>query len=83
MSVLSSKRTGGGIVVNAAISSQGPISGQWITPIYRGAGKPTAGATYEGRIIRTSGSTDQKTYVWMCVKNDANAYEWIKLGVST
>jgi len=67
----------------AAISSTGVISGSWTTPIYRGAGKPTAGVSYEGQIIRTSGGASQKTYVWICVINDAGTYEWIQLGLST
>ena len=64
------------------VSSQA-ISGSWTTPIYRGAGKPAASVGYEGKIIRTSGASGEGTWVWMCVQNSADGYEWIQLGVST
>jgi len=64
-------------------ASSQSISGSWMTPIYRGAGKPTAGASYEGRIIRTSGSGTNKTYVWICTRNSAGNYEWDLLALST
>jgi len=70
-------------ISNSAYISASALSGSWTTPIYRGAGKPAAGVSYEGQIIRTSGASGEKTYVWMCVKNDADGYEWIQLAVST
>jgi len=59
------------------------ISGSWTTPIHRGAGKPAASVANEGQIIRTSGGTSEKTYVWISVINDAGTYEWLQLAVST
>ena len=59
------------------------ISGSWNTPIYRGAGKPAASASYEGQIIRTSGASGEGTWVWICVQNSADGYEWLQLAVST
>ena len=70
------------LTIDGSISSQS-ISGSWTTPIYRGTGKPTAGAGFEGKIIRTSGSGTNKTYVWVCVRNSAGNYEWIQLGLSS
>jgi len=69
--------------LNANIISSQTIYGAWQTPIYRGAGKPGASASYEGQIIRTSGGTGEKTWLWCCVKNSADGYEWIQLGIST
>jgi len=68
---------------NEDLSVVGDISGQYITPIFRGAGKPAAAAGYEGKIIRTSGASGEGTWVWMCVFNSSDGYEWIQLGVST
>jgi hypothetical protein len=64
------------------VSSQ-YISGSWMTPIYRGGGKPVAGIGYEGRIIRTSGTSTNKSYAWICMRNSAGNYEWDLLSVST
>jgi len=44
---------------------------------------PGASSTYVGRILRKRTGSGAKTYVYMCVRNDANTYEWIQLGVST
>ena len=66
----------------ASVSSQGRISGQWWSPIYN-TGRPTAGVNNVGQIIRTSGSTGIKTWVWMSVRNDSNTYEWIQIGISS
>lgn len=68
--------------LKGSISSQN-ISGAHYTPIVRGGGKPVAGATYEGQIWRTSGGTSDKTYVWICLKNSSDSYEWIQLGLSS
>jgi hypothetical protein len=70
------------LTVNGGISGTS-LSGSWSTPIYRGEGKPAAGAEYEGQIIRTSGSTGEGTWVWICVINSADSYEWIQLGMSS
>lgn len=69
--------------INTPSISSSTISGSHTTPIIRGGGKPTAAASYEGQIYRTSGSGSDKTYVWMCVRNSAGSYEWIQIGVST
>jgi hypothetical protein len=82
--------TKGGIF-SPGISSQGNISGQHITPIFRGGGKPSPSVSWEGKIVRTSGmagtgTNSNKTYVWICVHNSTGTdggYEWIQLGVST
>jgi hypothetical protein len=68
-------------LVIASVSSQGKISGQWCTPLYRGL--PTASESNCGQIIRTSGAAGDKTYVWVGVKNDDDAYEFVQLGIST
>ena len=44
--------------------------------------KPTA-SNHRGQIIRVSGAAGQKTWVFASVKNDANSWEWIMLGMST
>jgi hypothetical protein len=63
------------------LSSQA-ISGQWRMPIYR-TSKPAASVSYEGRMILSSGGADKKTWIWVCVHNDANSYEWVQIGVSS
>jgi len=63
------------------LSSQA-ISGQWKMPIYR-TNKPAASASYEGRMILTSGGTGKKSWIWVCVHNDDNNYEWIQIGISS
>jgi len=67
--------------VFGSVSSQGPISGSWITPLYHT--RPAAAESLAGQLIRTSGAAGEKTYIYMCVKNDADAYEWIQMGMST
>ena len=57
------------------------ISGAWTTPLYHT--RPAAAIGNCGRIVRVSGASNEKTYVYMSVKNDANTYEWIQMGVST
>ena len=44
---------------------------------------PTADATHLGRIIRVRAGAGNKTYVKICVQNNADGYEWIQIGVST
>jgi len=69
----------GSIINSMATSSQ--ISGmQVLTNLY--SSKPTA-TNHKGEIIRVSGGTDEKTWIFMSVKNDANSWEWIQLGLST
>jgi hypothetical protein len=48
-------------------------------PIF--SSKPTAGASYLGRILGTR--TTGKTTIWMCVQNSVGTYEWIELAIST
>jgi len=57
-----------------------PISG---TKIYRFSNKPANASDFKGQIIRVSGGTGEKTYVFMSVKNSSDNWEWIQLGVST
>jgi len=61
--------------------SSSTISGSWYTPLHHT--RPAAAASLEGQMIRASGSSGEKTYIYMCVKNDADGYEWIQLGMST
>jgi len=68
-----------GVILNS-ISSQS-ISGSWTTPIH--SNRPIATIGNCGQIIRTSGAADEKTWVWICLKNDANTYEWVQLAMST
>jgi len=44
---------------------------------------PSADADHLGRIIRVRSGAGNKTYVKICVQNDADGYEWIQIGVST
>lgn len=66
----------------ASVSSQGKISGQWWTPIYNSS-IPTPTGSNCGQIIRTSGSSTNKTYVWICVRNSVGHFEWVQLAIST
>jgi len=43
---------------------------------------PTA-SDHKGQIVRISGAAGQKTWIFASVKNDADSWEWIQLGVST
>ena len=70
-----------GIINYTAVSSSA-ISGSWSAPIYR-TDKPTASASNEGQIIVASGGTGDKSYVYICLCNDADGYEWIQLAIST
>jgi len=70
-----------GTVTYNAVSSAA-ISGAWTAPIYR-TNKPAAAVAYEGQIIVASGGTDKKSWVFICLHNDANGYEWVQLGLST
>jgi len=76
----SSNVQAGTLTYNAVSASA--LSGSWTAPIYRN-NKPTATAAYEGQIIVASGGAGVKSWVYMCVCNDADGYEWIQLGVST
>lgn len=82
---ISSQKISGGTIYSKnyygrpSISSQ--ISGtQLITRLY--PKKPDAGE-HMGEIVRISGGADEKTWVFLSVKNDANTAEWIQLGIST
>ncbi|GAI20899.1 unnamed protein product, partial [marine sediment metagenome] len=44
---------------------------------------PGASSTYVGQILRKRTGSGAKTYVYICVQNDANSYEWVQIGVST
>lgn len=44
---------------------------------------PAADAAHLGQIIRVRAAAGNKTYVKMCVQNDADGYEWVQLSVST
>lgn len=61
--------------------SSSRISGQWTTPLYKG--KPTAGISNCGQIIRTSGSGYGGTYTWVCVQQNGGSYEWDMLAKSS
>ncbi len=45
--------------------------------------KPSPSSNYKGRVIRVRSGSGTKTYIYICVQNDANAWEWIQIGVST
>ena len=45
--------------------------------------KPPAGPEYEGEIIRVRSGAGAKTYIYTCVQNSANGWEWVQLGVTT
>jgi hypothetical protein len=63
--------------------THGYYSGQHMTPISRGAGKPAASEANEGVIYRTSGTSTNKSYVWICLRNSAGTFEWVQLGISS
>jgi len=62
------------------ISSSAHISGSWIAPLY--PSKPTP-STIPGEIIRVSGASGEKTWIYISVKNDADGWELVQLGVSS
>ena len=45
--------------------------------------KPTAGPDWEGEIIRVRSGAGAKTYIYTCVQNSADGWEWVQIGVST
>lgn len=45
--------------------------------------KPTAGPDWEGEIIRVRSGAGAKTYLYVCVQNSADGWEWVQLAVST
>jgi hypothetical protein len=65
------------IIKTKCVSSQGKISGQWVTPLYGSLTAAGAASTRPGQIIRTSGNADG-TWVWISVYN-GSAYQWNQL----
>jgi len=45
--------------------------------------KPTADSSRIGEIIRVRAGAGAKTYIYVCVQNSADGYEWVQIGVST
>lgn len=45
--------------------------------------KPTPLSIYLGRQIVVRSGSGAKTYIYICVLNDANNYEWVQIGMST
>ncbi|GAI67501.1 unnamed protein product, partial [marine sediment metagenome] len=44
---------------------------------------PAADAAHLGKVIRVRAAAGNKTYVKICVQNDADGYEWIQIGICT
>lgn len=74
--------TGDGFRTTTGSLSGANISGSWTAPIYR-TNKPLPSVSHEGQIIVASGGAGKKSWVYICLHNDANSYEWIQLGIST
>lgn len=45
--------------------------------------KPTPDASYLRKMIVVRTGSGAKSYIYVCVLNDANGYEWVLIGVST
>lgn len=45
--------------------------------------KPTPSASYLNKQIVVRAGVGEKSYIFVCVLNDADIYEWIQTGVST
>ena len=45
--------------------------------------KPTPGPDWEGEIVRVRSGAGAKTYIYICVQNSADGWEWVQIGVST
>ena len=47
------------------------------------AGRPAAAAALDGTFWKTREGAGTKGYLWVCMRNDANAYEWVQVGITT
>ncbi|MHA1741819.1 MAG: hypothetical protein ACTSVD_06995, partial [Candidatus Thorarchaeota archaeon] len=50
-------------------------------PVY--ASKPTAGSSYLGMPIIVRSGSGAKSYIYVCVQNSSDGYEWVQLAIST
>lgn len=52
-------------------------------PLKSYTSKPTPGSGYLNKVIVVRSGGSAKSYIYVCVLNDANGYEWVQLGIST
>jgi len=52
-----------------------------LVPVYDT--QPAAGPFWEGEIIRVRSGAGAKTYIYVCVQNSTDGWDWVQIGVST